>query len=323
MKAIGLKGFGGRDQLEFQNREIPKIGVQDVLVKVHATALNRADILQRKGLYPPPPGESDILGLEVAGEIVALGSEVAAWQVGDKVMALLAGGGYAQFVKVPVQQLMVIPTNLQYTEAAAIPEAFLTAWQALIFLADLKPGENVLIHAGASGVGSAAIQLTKRQGANATVTASRAKHEFCIGLGADVALDYKDEQDMRLLESLQFNVVIEFIGAPNFALDLKVMAPEARMVLLGMMGGVQLDTLNIAPILFKRLHIMGSTLRARSIDYKSELVQSFTSNALQAFESGELKPIVDKVFDWEAVADAHAYMETNQNKGKIVLSVGH
>ncbi len=238
-------------------------------------------------------------------------------------MALLAGGGYAEFVRVPIQQLMPIPATLDFYQAAAIPEAFLTAWQALFLLANLKGNENVLIHAGASGVGSAAIQLAKRHGATVTVTASKGKHDFCLGLGADTAIDYRDGKDMEKLEQQQFNVVIEFIGAPNFNLNVKVMAPDARMVVLGLMGGVKLNDFNLAPILFKRLHVMGSTLRARSLAYKGNLVEKFSESAIEAFQLGELKPMVDKVFDWQEVHAAHEYMEMNQNKGKIILKVRH
>lgn len=326
MQAIAIKEFGDIEQLQFEEISAPSFGYREVLVKTHATALNRADILQRKGLYPPPPGESNIPGLEVAGEIVGLGKDVKNWQVGDRVMALLAGGGYAEYVKIPEQLLMPIPENFSYENAAAIPEAFLTAWQALFLLAKLSPDERVLIHAGASGVGSAAIQLAKLKRTEVIVTASGSKLDFCRELGADVGLDYKaGDFKQVLIEHARngFNVIIDFVGAPYFDLNIQALGLDGRMVLLGLMGGVKLPSINISPILYKRLTLKGSTLRARSLSYKTKLVGDFVKNGLPKFKNDQLKPIVDTVFDWKEVQAAHRYMESNKNKGKIVLMVRH
>ena len=326
MKAITLKDFGDIEALNLESVRKPEIGEEEVLIKASATALNRADILQRKGLYPPPPGESDILGLEVAGEIVETGNAVEEWQVGDQVMALLAGGGYAQYVSVHYKVLMPVPSAMTMEEAAAIPEAFLTAWQALVWLAKLQKGESVLIHAGASGVGSAAIQIAKVLEASVMVTASKEKHALCQSLGADKCIDYKTEEFAAVLaknENPGVDVIIDFIGAPYFRQNLESLKIDGRIVMLGFMGGTTVKSLSIAPFLYKRLNIMGSTLRARSIDYKIKLTQDFKQNASPLFESGQLRPVIDSVFDWENVGAAHAYMEANKNRGKIILKVNH
>ena len=227
---------------------VPSIGAGEVLVKVHATALNRADLLQRRGLYPPPDGESEILGLEMAGEVVVVGEGAGEWHPGDRVMALLAGGGYAECVGVAAEMLMRIPSNLSYEQAAAIPEAFLTAWQALDWLAGLQKGETVLLHAGASGVGTAAIQLAKIKGARIWTTASAGKHSLCLELGADECIDYRIRDFSEVILQKNKNgvqVVIDFIGAPYFDKNLRVMAPDGRMVMPGFLGGARTKETNL------------------------------------------------------------------------------
>ena len=326
MKAITLKEFGGIEALNLGTVPKPEIGDGEVLIKVFATALNRADILQRRGLYPPPPGESEILGLEVAGEIVEAGAAVEGCRIGDHVMALLAGGGYAQYVKVHYKMLMPIPPAMTMEQAAGIAEAFLTAWQALVWLAKLRKGESVLIHAGASGVGTAAIQIAKVLGAEVIVTASREKHELCQTLGADACIDYKTEKFAAVLTKNDppgVNVIIDFIGAPYFRQNMESLKTDGRMVMLGFMGGTTINSLSIAPLLFKRLNIMGSTLRGRDIDYKIRLTQDFKQNAIPLFESGQLRPVIDSIFEWENAGAAHTYMEANKNQGKIILKVNH
>ena len=324
MKAILLKNFGGVEELFIGGMPMPEITKQEVLVKVLATALNRADILQRKGLYPPPPGESEIIGLEMAGEVVACGEEVGRWKKGDRVFALLAGGGYAEYVKVHKDMLMSIPENLGYQEAAGIAEAFLTAWQAVVWLADLQAGETILIHAGASGVGTAAIQVAKNLGAEIIVTASSTKHGICQELGAAYCIDYKSQDFSELVFQKNKNgvdVILDFIGAPYFSKNLKTLSLEGRMVMLGFLGGTKMEGLDLHPILFKRLTIMGSTLRSRSLEYKIRLTKDFEKHALPLFGTKKLKPIIDSVFDWKDVQKAHAYMESNKNGGKVILRV--
>lgn len=326
MKAVLLKEFGAAEQMYLGETEKPSPNSDEVLVKVKTTALNRADTLQRKGMYPPPPGASPILGLEMAGEIAAIGANVEGWKVGDRVCGLLAGGGYAEFVTIHSQCLIPVHASWNFLQAAAIPEVFLTAFQALVYLSKLKKGERILIHAGASGVGTAAIQLAKSIGAKQIiVTASAPKHKICKDLGADVTIDYKtqnfEEVVLQVTDNQGVDVVIDFLAAPYFQKNINCMAMDSRMVMLALMGGVVAENLNLANILRKRIHIMGSTLRARTLDYKINLTRDFCEFALPRFESKELQPVVDSVFDWKEVVEAHRYMEANKNQGKIILQL--
>lgn len=326
MKAILIKNFGLAENLEMGEFDTPQPAENQVLIKVHATALNRADLLQREGKYPPPPGESPILGLEIAGEIISIGSAVTKWQAGDRVCGLLGGGGYAEYAVLHEEMALPIPDHLSYEEAAAIPEAFLTAFQSLVWLAKLQKGESVLIHAGASGVGTAAIQLAKQFESPIYVTASAAKHEFCLQLGATHAIDYQEKDfETEVLQQTNkqgVDVILDFIGAPYFQRNLNILQSDGRLILLATMGGFKVSELEIGGILRKRLQIMGSTLRARTLDYKIALTRDFRLFAWEAFEKGDLKPIVDRIYDWKDVVEAHHYMESNANKGKIVLEVG-
>jgi len=326
MQAIIVKTPGGADQLEWGEWETPVPGRSQVLVKVEATALNRADILQRKGLYPPPAGASPILGLEMAGKVAELGEGVTKWKAGDAVFGLLPGGGYAEYVVIHEDMALPIPSNLNTQQAAALPEVFLTAFQALNWLAGLKAGETVLIHAGASGVGTAAIQLARAMGAIPYVTASAAKHALCLSLGAEMAIDYKKESFQgRVLAATQghgVNVIIDFIAAPYFQQNITSLATDGRLVLLATLGGSKVPEFDLRLLLSKRLSLMGSTLRSRSIDYQIGLTQAWASFALPLLQDGTLRPVIDRVFDWKDAAEAHAYMESNQSQGKIVLEVG-
>ena len=325
MKAIVCRHFGGPEELVMGEWPQPEPGVREILVRVEATALNRADTLQRRGLYPPPPGESPILGLEMAGEVVALGMGVSDWKVGDRVCGLLAGGGYASYVVIHEEMALPVPPQMDYTEAAAIPEVFLTAYQALRWLAAVQPGETVLIHAGASGVGTAAIQLAREMGARSIVTASASKHDICQDLGAETAIDYRvrdfAEVALEHTDNKGVNVIIDVIGGPYFKKNLQALRPDGRMVMLALMGGVQVSEADLSPVLAKRLSIIGSTLRSRHIDYKIALTNDFQAFAWPLFNNGHLRPVIDSVMDWEKVSEAHARMDANQNQGKIVLRV--
>ncbi|MFK8005576.1 MAG: NAD(P)H-quinone oxidoreductase [Saprospiraceae bacterium] len=326
MKAILLKEFGGPEQLYLGEAKKPTPSSNEVLVKVKTTALNRADTLQRMGKYPPPPGASLIIGLEMAGVIEAVGIEVTDWKVGDRVCALLAGGGYAEFVTIHSQCLIPIPEGFDFEKATAIPEVFLTAYQAIFYLSKFKKGERILIHAGASGVGTAAIQLAKSLGAREIiVTASAGKHQICKDLGADFTIDYKtqnfEEEVSKITNGEGVDVIIDFLAAPYFQKNINSLNFDGRMVMLALMGGWKVEELILANILRKRLHIMGSTLRARTLDYKIGLTKDFSDYALAKFTTGELKPVIDSIFDWKEVADAHRLMESNGNSGKIVLRV--
>lgn len=326
MKAITVATPGDANQLQITETSDPVPGPGQVLVHVAATALNRADILQREGRYPPPPGTTDILGLEMAGTVIGLGADVTGFEVGDNVCSLLNGGGYAQLVAVDAAMLFKLPENLSFTKAAAIPEAFITAFQALYWIADLQEGENVLIHAGASGVGTAAIQLVKQAGAKAIVTASGMKHETLRGLGAARCIDYRTENFaaavMEETSGHGVDVILEFVGAPYLEKNLSCMAMEGRMVKLAALGGARIKDVSLAPVLRKRLQITGTTLRSRSREYKHRLAADFRDRVWPGFADGSLRAVVDTIYDWEEVAEAHKYMEANANIGKIVLTIG-
>lgn len=325
MKAILVNEPGGPEQLRLGEYETPAPAEDELLVKVHATALNRADTMQRAGNYPPPEGASPILGLEMAGVVERAGRAATGWKAGDRVMALLPGGGYAEYAVVPHEMAMAVPPGLSLEEAAAIPEVFLTAFQALYWLGDLEQEEHVLIHAGASGVGTAAVQLVREAGAHAYVTASRPKHDLCRTLGAELAINYKEEDFAeRVLEKTGgrgVDLVLDFIGAPYFEKNLRALATDGRLVLLSMLGGRTVENVDLGKILRKRVKLFGTTLRARSPDYKKRLTQDFAAYALPLFIEGALRPVIHAAMDWSEAAEAHRMMEANENAGKIVLRV--
>ncbi len=324
MRAI-LHQSGSADTLHLGEYPTPEPGSTEILIKVAATALNRADIMQRKGHYPPPAGASPILGLEMAGTVVKVGNEVRKWAIGDRVCGLLAGGGYAEYAVLHEDMALPVPASMEWTVAGAIPETFLTAYQALFTIADLREGEKVLLHAGASGVGTAAIQLAKLAGAEVLVTASGPKHSLCTELGASRAVDYQKEDFAKAVaeytENQGVNVIVDVIGAPYFRQNIDSLAPDGRMVLLAFMGGYKITDVSLIPVLMKRLSITGSTLRSRSLSYKIKLTQDFQSFAWEAITDGTMAPVIDSVFDWKEAAEAHRRMEANTNAGKIVLRV--
>ncbi len=325
MHVIHVDGAGSHSRLVFEKRPIPAYGPNDLLVRVRATALNRADLLQRKGMYPPPEGASPILGLEMAGEVEAVGHHVRGRRVGDRVCALLSGGGYAQYAVVPADLAMPIPEALTYEQAAAIPEVFLTAYQALVWLGKLQAGETALVHAGASGVGTAATQLARILGARVFVTASRPKHAACLALGAEAAIDYREEafdaEVMRLTNRRGVDVVLDVVGADYFERNIESLATDGRLVILALMGGSRVESISLRHIFRKRLHILFSTLRNRSETYKIELTRAFSTEMLPRFQAGDLAPVIDTVYDWTDAEAAHSRMEANLNTGKLVLRV--
>lgn len=326
MKAIVVRQPGASDQLEVGEVAKPQANSDELLVRVKATALNRADILQREGRYPAPKGASPILGLEMAGVVEFVGANCNGWHTGDRVCALLPGGGYAQYATIPAKMAIPIPDNLSFEDAAAIPEVFLTAYQALHWIGKVRPEEYVLIHAGASGVGTAAIQLVKAAGAIPIVTAGSArKLDFCLKLGAKVAINYKDgEFSTHVLEATNnkgVDLILDFIGAAYWEQNMTCLAMDGRMVLLATMGGAAVDELNLGQILRKRVQVQGTTLRSRTPEYKVELTRDFVKNVLPGFEDGRFKPIVDSNFDFDNAGEAHNHMEANKNIGKIILLV--
>ena len=325
MQAVVFDEPGGPEVLKVGQVADPVPGGDQLLVRVRATALNRADTLQRQGLYPPPPGESDVLGLELAGEVEAVGSAVRNVHVGDRVFGLVGGGGYAEKAVLAARMAMPIPSDWSFAEAAAVPEVFFTAQETLFTLAQLRAGETVLIHAGASGVGTAGIQMARETGANVLVTAGSAeKIARCIELGAAAGCNYKErgfaDWVQERTDGRGVDVIEDFIGAAYWDDNLKSLAPGGRLVLVGFMGGTKAET-NLGLILMKRLRIFGSVLRSRPLADKIDITRRFQADWLPLLEAGRIKPIIDRSFRLHEAADAHRYMEANKNVGKIILDV--
>lgn len=324
MRCVKVTAPGSVTNLEIGETVRPKPSANELLIKVASTAVNRADILQREGKYPPPEGASDLLGLELSGTVDKVGTKVKKWKVGDRVFGLVPGGGYAEYALLHEDLAIAVPEKMDFHAAAAIPETFLTAYQALAWTGKLQKDETVLIHAGASGVGTAAIQLAKKMGARVMVTASAQKLDNCKKIGADVAIDYEAGPfKLKVLEHVKdgVDVIIDFIGAPYFQQNIDCLAKDGRMVMLAGMGGMKLESVNLNKILLNRLTIAGSTLRSRTTEYQAELTSEFMSFAYNMLSNGEIRPIIDKVFPIREVAHAHRYMEANRNVGKIVLQV--
>lgn len=322
MKAIVFDQPGGPEVLRYAEAPDPQPGPDELLVRVHATAVNRADILQRRGNYPPPPGASPILGLELAGEVV---TPVGDWQAGDRVMAVVTGGGYAELATVPAEMALPIPATLSFEQAAAIPEAFLTAYLNLFTLGKLQAGETVLIHAGASGVGTAAIQLARAAGARVFTTAgSEAKLARCRELGAAVAINYHAEAFATRVQQETggqgVNLILDFIGAPYWDANLAALARSGRLMLIGFLGGSR-GQIDLGPILARSLTIGGTTLRRTSLPEKVALTEAFAAFGLERLARGALQPVIDTVYPLDQAAEAHSLMERNRNVGKIVLRV--
>lgn len=328
MKAILIKdGTGPSSSLYIDDHAVPQPGADEVLVKVKAFGLNRMDILQREGKYPlPPSAPKDIMGVEFSGHVVT-SQGASQWKEGDEVFGLATGGAYAEYIKVPARMILKKPKEFSWEQAASIPEAFLTAFQALKFISNLKEGEDVLIHAGASGVGIAAIQLAKAFGAkNIYITAgSDEKIKFCEGVGATKGFNYKasnwGEELAKATDKKGVDIIMDFIGAPYYDANIQSLKRDGRLVFLAFMGGAKKEV-DLAQLLFKRLHLEGTTLRSRDLEYQSSLVQGFVSSGAldRLIKGGDQLPIY-KVFDWKDIKEAHDTMEKNLNTGKIVVTI--
>ncbi len=326
MKAVHVLNPGNDSSLKIQETQTPEPKVHEILVKIEATAVNRADLHQRAGKYPPPEGASEILGLEMAGIVEKVGEKVTRWAEGDQVFGLLPGGGYAEFCTLHEDMAIPMPDRLSFEEAAAMPETFMTAFQALSWLGNLKQLETVLIHAGGSGVGTSAIQLV-RQLFNARVITTAGKErklEACRELGADFAYNYKTQDFAKEISNdigkNSVNLVVDFIGAPYWEQNIEVLATDGKLVYLSFLGGHKLENMSLAPLLKKRLTVMGSTLRSRTLEYKIELTQAFWNNCMRLIEDGSIKPVIDSVYEWKQTEEAHQRMSDNKNTGKIVLT---
>ena len=312
-------------QLVFAHQPHPVIDEDECLIKVVAVGVNRADLLQRHGKYPAPAGESSILGLEACGDIVECGRQVNGWKVGDKVFALVAGGGYSEFVKVKATQLIKLPQNLTYQQGAATAEVFLTAYQSLFTIAQLTAGDKVLIHAGASGVGSAAIQLAKAKKCQVVVTVgSEVKAKACLALGADHVVNYHEEdfvQWAKVHVKNGFDVIVDVVGGDYVNKNIQVAALDGRIVILSMLGGRYSESIDIAKLLMKRITVTASTLRNRDEHYKAKLVNDFSTDFYPLLINGEIKPVIDSTFPWQSADTAHKKMANNENIGKLILEI--
>ena len=329
MKSIEITAFGAPDVLRVGERPVPVPGIGELLIRVSASGVNRPDVLQRTGNYPVPPGASDIPGLEVAGVIEQGDVQElarAGFKLGDRVCALVAGGGYAEFCVAPVGQCLPVPKGLSDVEGASLPETFFTVWSNVFDRAGLQKGETLLIQGGSSGIGVTAIQLAKAMGAKVIVTAgSDEKCAACLALGADHAINYKthDFQDevKRLTDGQGVNVILDMVAGSYVAKEIQCLSEEGRLVIIAVQGGVKSE-FNAGLVLRRRLTITGSSLRARSIAFKEAIAQACLKNVWPLIECGLIKPVVHSTFAAADAASAHALMESNQHVGKIVLTWG-
>lgn len=325
MRAVEITQPGGPDVLKMTTRPVPQIGADDVLVRVAAAGVNRPDVAQRSGVYPPPPGASDIPGLEIAGRIVEVGAAVSGWKVGDEVCALVTGGGYAEYCAVPAGQCLPVPKGLSLVEAASLPETFFTVWSNVFDRGRLTAGETLLIQGGSSGIGVAAIQMAKALGSRVIVTAgSDDKCRACLDFGADVAVNYKTQDFVDVVKQATVgkgaDVILDMVGGDYLKREVACVALEGRIVLIAFLGGPQ-ATIDIMPLMLKRASITGSTLRARPVAFKAAIAAALRAKVWPLIEAGRIKSAVHRVFTLEEAAQAHALMETSTHIGKIVLTV--
>jgi NADPH2:quinone reductase len=327
MKAVLIDSFGGPEVMKFGEADKPAPKSGEVLVRVHASSVNRPDIVQREGKYPPPAGDSEILGLEVAGVIEALGPDVSGWQVGDRVMTLVGGGGYAEFAVAYAIHLMPIPESMSFEEAACVCESYITAFLNLFMVAGLQDGETVLLHGGGGGVNTAAVQLCKAlvPKSKLIVTVAPEKLARVAALGVDLVIDFRANPDFseivkEFTGKKGVDVILDHVGAKYLAPNMSSLAYKGRLVVIGVISGIKAE-LNLAVMMVKRQQIVGSVIRSRPVAEKGEIVAEFTRRALPRFADRTIVPIIEKVFPLERAADAHRMMEADKHFGKIVLKV--
>ena len=325
MKAITINGDGGPEVLQLSEVSPPQPTQTQLLVDVKATALNRVDLIQRRGGYPPPPGESEILGLEIAGTVSGMGEAVTGFNEGDRVFGLVGGGGYAEQAVIDYRMAMFIPDKWSFEEAAAVPEVFFTANENIFTLGRLSDGESILIHAGGSGVGTAGIQIAHHAGARVFVTAGTPnKIDNCKALGAIAGINYKESDFVAEIERLTdgegVDVVLDFIGAPYLARNLQILKTKGRLLQVGLMGGSATE-IDLGIVMRKRLQVIGSVMRPQSLEEKIFITQRFVDRWLPELKAGTLRPVIDSVYPLAQTREAHQYMEANRNFGKIILKV--
>ncbi len=325
MTCMEISEPGGADVLRLSQRPVPQPGGNDLLVRIAAAGINRPDILQREGGYPPPPGASDIPGLEVAGTVVKIGPQTKGWSVGDTLCALLTGGGYAQYCSVAAPQCLPIPKGLDMVEAAALPETFFTVWTNVFERAGLKPGETLLVHGGSSGIGTAAIQMASRLGSRVMVTAGTdEKCAACLELGAERAVNYTTEDFVAAAKEFTdgkgLDVILDMVGGDYIGRNIKALATEGRLMNIAYLKGAKAE-INFLPVMLKRLTIGGSTLRVQPIERKGEIAQALKKNIWPLIESGDITPVVHATFPLDQAKKAHRLMESGVHIGKIVLTL--
>ncbi|CAD0210470.1 Quinone oxidoreductase 1 [Rhizobium rhizogenes] len=326
MRFIDLPSHGGPEVMRLSQAPLPKPEKGAILVKVEAAGVNRPDVAQRQGTYPPPKDASPILGLEIAGEVVALGEGVTEFKPGDKVCALANGGGYAEYCTVPVGQALPFPKGYDAVKAAALPETFFTVWANLFQMAGLTEGETVLIHGGTSGIGTTAIQLAKAFGAEVYATAGSAeKCEACVTLGAKRAINYREEDFAAVIKTETggkgVDVVLDMIGAAYFEKNLSALAKDGCLSIIAFLGGAVAEKVNLTPVMVKRLTVTGSTMRPRTADEKRAIRDDLIQQVWPLVESGQVAPVINRVFTLDEVVDAHRLMESSNHIGKIVMRV--
>jgi putative PIG3 family NAD(P)H quinone oxidoreductase len=325
MNCVVLDGFGGPEVLKPGKRPMPTIGADEVLIKVAAAGVNRPDVLQRTGNYTPPPGASDLPGLEVAGTVAAVGGGVKDWKVGDQVMALVSGGGYAEYCAAPAPQCLAVPKGFSMVEAAAVPETIVTVWTNVFDRGRLKAGETFLVHGGSSGIGTTAIQLAHLFGAKVITTVGGAdKAEACRKLGADLAINYR-EQDFvaavtKFTEKRGADLILDMVGGDYINRNLACLGVDGRLVQIAFLQGAKAE-INLASVMMKRQTITGSTLRPRSVAQKGEIAAALKQQVFPLLEAGKAKPVIYKTLKLAEAAEAHRLMESSAHIGKIVLTV--
>ncbi|BBM97439.1 NADPH:quinone reductase [Marchantia polymorpha subsp. ruderalis] len=324
MKAVVITQPGGPDVLQLKDVEEPSLGSSEVLIKVAATAVNRADTLQRQGKYPPPAGASLYPGLECSGVVEAVGDRVQRWKVGDEVCALLAGGGYAEKINVPEGQVLPVPKGVSLLHAAALPEVSCTVWSTVFMTSKLTAGESFLVHGGSSGIGTFAIQIAKAKGAKVFCTVgNQEKADCCRKLGADVVINYKEQDFVQVVKeetgNKGVNVILDHIGASYFQKNVDALSVDGRLFIIGFMGGAA-GQVNLAPVMLKRLTVQGAGLRSRSLEQKSDIVAEVLKHVWPEVESGKVKPVVHSSFPLGDACKGHELLESSAHVGKIILT---
>ncbi|SDX96250.1 putative NAD(P)H quinone oxidoreductase, PIG3 family [Albimonas donghaensis] len=325
MRVVEISKPGGPEVLVPGTRPVPTPGAGEILIKVAAAGVNRPDALQRAGNYPVPPGASDLPGLEAAGTVAAVGPGASRWKVGDRVCALLPGGGYAEYVVTPADHALPVPDSLDLTEAACVPETFFTVWINVFDRVGLQGGESLLVHGGSSGIGSTAIQLAAARGCRVFTTVGNAeKAAFCEGLGAERAINYREEDFVEEVKALTdgagVNVVLDMVGGDYIARNIQALAPDGRLSFIAFLGGPKAE-INFAQVMMKRLTITGSTLRPRTVAFKAEMAKALEAEVWPLLASGRIAPKMHATFPLEDAAKAHALMESSTHMGKIALVI--